>query len=658
MAFSQLNLTLENIVLPIIKSSFNGINLENLVHEKLLLAIRSYSCILSDYQNEERPPFPTDDVIQSSLDPMEFCNTETQDIFEKSASNAAVHTEVSAIFTKLLFLLDSQCSSKVLENSTSGAVGAGTPNTPISPTSTLTPTLPLKQLSFYFHNEDNTYKLLEVFGTIISSVTWFAKSTSSPSGGSGSGTVKGPSAYNKIVELLVKNCVHEDENISSFCIDNLKILVTKNNPNVIMTSFVRIAFFLNEKANGALNHEYLSSNEYIKLLEIYVELLQSWLDSLTETSKASVETPNEMYNVNHEFVQKEIHESKTFEELDLKSMANMIDEVEGNGLFFLFSHDFRVRFLGSQILRIVAQFDEVIYYLTTDSDGGSTFTSSQSRMPNELMLTSTNGTTGANGSSASGGSGNDSEFRKSHNRMPSKFVADVGTRIIQVLESLDFFAFVGSKKAVLSEAESKRLARLQHKQRKDTVIRLAESNHGVDAALWFKIFEEVLEKLVAQCPMAIAVARSHSCIRLVQLYNQVVALSSSGTSSGGTGNSLIWDYMLFLKVSCASLTSTSQQRVHIPTIQSNTLSPSTVYSPLSKTHGRKKSQQLFTVQHQKITSAMSIFKMVVPLLTTANGKLKDALVEGLSCLNINIFESFLESVEPMMDKWKFEILQD
>ncbi|GMF60374.1 unnamed protein product [[Candida] boidinii] len=108
--------------------------------------------------------------------------------------------------------------------------------------------------------------------------------------------------------------------------------------------------------------------------------------------------------------------------------------------------------------------------------------------------------------------------------------------------------------------------------------------------------------------------------------------------------------MLYLKVACSSLTSTSEQKLHSPTLSGTNSS-----SSLTKTHGRKKSQQMFTVQHQKITSAKSIFKMTVPLLTTQNLKLKQGIVEGLSCLNINIFNSFLVSIENILDTWNNDI---
>lgn len=594
MAYSQLNFSLENIFIPYMKSAFNGTNLENLCHEKMQLCIRAYCCILWDNQRRICPPFPTDDAIQNSLDPIESSNLKAGDVFEPNSSNAQFHEEVSSIFRNLLFLLEAQSGCRTLDRSSVHTQ----PATPMSTSSGNSFHQRISSFT-YFHAEDTTLKTNELLATAISSVSW-------------SVTTANPSQYRKIIEILVKNCVHDHENVSQYSIDALKILICMKNPNVIVTTFAKTAFSLDEKASGTLEHTYLSSNEYIRLLDVYFEVLHSWYDALTESDGDTIEEKAEsLYNVNHGFVQKEIVDSKKYEDMELKEIITIIDDVEGNALFFLFAHDSRVRFLGCQILKLVSQFDEAIYYLSSNETD---------------------------------------EIKKTHTRLPSKFAAEVGTRIIDVLGSLDIVEFMKAKKHLLSEAELKRYNKVMHHNKKDAIIRLVESNQGVDAALWFKIFEDVMEALVKSCPIQIAITRSHSCIRLVQLYDQVVAIGNEATIAVNT--SLIWDYMLFLKIACASLTSTADQRLHIPNINNvPTQQSNSIYGPLVKSHTRQKSQQLLTVQHQKITSAKSIFKLTVPLLSTRNTKLRDALVEGLSCLNVNIFNSFMQVIEPSMSEW-------
>lgn len=596
MAYSQLNFTLENIFIPFLKPSFNNATYEIVNHEKLILCIRAYCCILSDYYNHEKPPYPTDFVIQNSLDPLEFSNTIVDKVFHNDLSNYQVHEEISSIFIKVLFLLESHCGCKILDFQSKNT---SAPQTPLSATSGSSLHQRIASLTNFHSGDDASYKNTELFTTAITCISWCANTSNS-------------AEYRKIIELLVKNSIYENETTAQFCIDALKILVCKKNPSVVLTTFASVAFCLDEKASNSFDAAYLLSENYVKLLEVYLEVLQSWLDSLTEIEEHDTEEQaNTMYNVNHGFIQEEIKETKKFETLELKNMATLIDDVEGNALFFLFSHDFRIRFLGCQMLRIVTQFDEAIYYLSIEDDV---------------------------------------QVAKGHCRLPSKFAAESGTRVIEVLGSLSFVDVAKNKVTQFSEAELKRYTKLAASDKKNTIVKLAESSHGVDAALWFKIFEDILRTLVRNCPIQIAIARSHSCIRLVQFYDQIVRINSNGGT--GVDNAVIWDYMLYLKIVCSSLTTTNEQRLHIPDLKATSPSASSIYAPLVKGHSRKKSQQLFTVQHQKITSARSIFKMTVPLLTTTNGRLRDALVEGLSCINVNIFKSFIDCIAPSIERWE------
>ncbi|CDK29043.1 unnamed protein product [Kuraishia capsulata CBS 1993] len=591
-AFSNITVTLETILLPLLKTGFNGTSLDGLSQEKIMLCSQTYIAILGDYKAAERPPFPNDDVLHlDDTDDLEVFKDETNGPFDESSSNAAIHEEISGLFTILLQLLDDQVGCKVLQFHRPNASATS------SPMSSSTSSLGSK-LGLYLHVDDSSDKNKVLFSHVMMCIPWCLNSN--------------VSTYRKMVELLMKNAVHQDREINNVAEATLRQLVLKKNSKVLIASFPRLAFKLDEKSGSVLYYNYLTSNEYLRLLEIYVDLLKNWLQSFTDSSKQEEES-HELYERNHPSIAKEEPVNfKVVDEIEMKNIITIIDEVEGNGLFFFFSHDFHVRHLGSQILRLVVQFDEVIYDMTTNSNAADSVHSG----------------------------------KRSHARMPSKFVAELGTRLIQVLETTDFFELISGIKAELSVPERTRLNKLQQKQRKDILIRLAESGYGVDSALWFRVFPKVLTILVKHCPIQIAITRSYSCIRLVQLYDQIFDYSRSYQ-----GNvSMIREYKIFLMIACSSLTSTSEQRLHIPHMPTSSIS--SLSSPLSKSHARKKSQQMFTVQHQKITSAKSIFKMVIPLLTTKQADVKDAIVTGLSCINVNIFTSFLSSIEPSMETWK------
>ena len=62
-----------------------------------------------------------------------------------------------------------------------------------------------------------------------------------------------------------------------------------------------------------------------------------------------------------------------------------------------------------------------------------------------------------------------------------------------------------------------------------------------------------------------------------------------------------------------------------------------------------------TIQHSTITSAKSVFKLTLNLLSGSNQVVKDAIISGLSCMNINIFKTFIEVVEPIFEAWEKEL---
>lgn len=666
MAFSQLNFTLENIFLPLLKSSFDGTSLETMRPDRVQLCVRAYACIMWDHQHSTRPSFPTDEVVQSCMDPLDFCNAATGaagQVFKPTSSNAAVHLEVSGIFQNLLTVLHNEVGCTILEtapsrrssfedsptspaipspmqkispSSNSDAIfsSAGTPTEASSQSSGSGLKQRLRSLSI-FHPQKKA-PLTEIFAVAISVVTWCAD-------------VGDASCYRHLVELLVKNVVHSDVSIAAYCVDALKLLVVKRHPGVVTGSFSSVAFLLDERTASYVNHGYLSSDNYVRLVEVYLEVLQSWQESLLASPEeddedVDAEPAAAMYDVNRGFVQQAPHFTREFDSLELKNIANTVDEVEGNGLFFFFSHDSRLRYLGAEILRTVTQFDDSIYVLTeTIAPGSNPGPRPQGPQPDQLQLSEDPAKSTA----------------LKHNRTSSKFAADFGTRAIQVIGKMDFFSLISAKRPLLSEAERKRCARLQRLGRKAIVLRIAESPHGVDAALWFKIFDALLEQLVQKCVIQIAIVRSLSCIRLVQLYDSIVRLASGRPV--GNANALVWEYMLYLKVACSSLTSTGDQRLHVPSSamtqqprtaklralqavkRSNSLLVGRAFSAAAA--GAGKPSQLLTVQHQKITSARSVFRITIPLLTTSNVKLREALVEGLSCLNVNIFRSFVQEVD-------------
>ena len=87
----------------------------------------------------------------------------------------------------------------------------------------------------------------------------------------------------------------------------------------------------------------------------------------------------------------------------------------------------KTRYYGIKVLKLVEQFDQAVYNVTdsaTDTSSGT----------------------------------------KQHSRSSSKFAADVGTRLIHILEDLDFVELIQPYRKELSVPERTRLTKLKNKR--------------------------------------------------------------------------------------------------------------------------------------------------------------------------------------------------
>lgn len=634
--FNHLNYVLDNVLIKILKLSFNGVSLENSSPERLILIIKSYLSILEDFELARKPEFPSDDVLTqgTEVDNDSFKkknkpkgksevskNTMILNEFlnlAKSSTNAFSHEEICRNFATLLKLLDNQYGSDVwlLEGSSSP--------------SSVAPSKSQSAFSGFHFGIDfsypNTKNLqIDLFSTLIDAIPW----TMVPLQGEKTST-SGISVKN-IIEILTRNSVHENLKVANSSFKALKRLASRKNPSSLITIFARIAFQFNDKPGPKYNSNYLNSNEFNRLLKIYVELLNCWLKQFTDITETKLSVKNvnplaqddelmnkdvlnDLYQINHknDDLANDFVKLKPSDELEWKTIITVIEEVEGNGLFFLCSQDSKTRHHGISILKLVEQFDQAIYNIT---DSGAEKLSPIS-----------------------------SDKSKSHSRSSSKFAADIGTRLIHVLEDVDFLDLIKPFKKGLSLPERSRVSKLKNK--KNILVKLAESEYGIDCTIWFRLYPKLLDIFFEKCPMPVAMCRSIVCVRLVQMHELVLDFSDSyknytssifsRVSAGVPPEVLVNQWKLYLIFACCSLTSTNEQKISFPT---------------QPTHGRKRSMQMF-IQHQKITSAKSVFRMVLPLLKSQQPMIRDAIISGLSCSNINIFKTFLENVPQSLNEWE------
>ncbi|CDO95547.1 unnamed protein product [Kluyveromyces dobzhanskii CBS 2104] len=557
----------ENVLLTLIKSSFNGINLENIVHEKLILAINTYRGLL---MTKERPTFPDGECRFYEVDLNKISVHQTD-------RNWANHEELVKYLYKLFMLLDSNIGSEVWSPENEHR---RQPSTPFSN---------ITNFGFGINNENNANYArslnMALFATLIEVLPCcLSVSQSIP--------------FKSTIEILSRNAVHADQLIATSAQNALKVLAAKRNPYTLITWFAKYSFDFDEKTQSRYSLYYLSSAEYRTLLELYVELLECWLDDFTEndvkqsdseTALNGVKLPQNGLDVNY-------HES---EKLEWKNTQTVVEDVEGNGLFFLCSADASIRRLAIRILQLTSKFDKAMMQKAATYDKG-------------------------------------------HSRSSSRFVAQSGSRLIDMLASYDIPKLLEPDKQLLSVAEKSRLVKLTSKSKSNFLIRLCESEYGVDAALWQRVFPKLLTCIFEQSPVTMALCRSIVCIRLVQLYELILSIisNSTGKFKDILPEAVANQWRLYLIVACSSLTSTNNQRLHIPAANGQ--------------HGRKKSQQIFTVQHQKIKSATSVFKMVLPLLNSDKSYIKAAVIKGLSAMNINIYRAYIESIDQFLTSWNID----
>ncbi|CDH16934.1 probable Cell morphogenesis protein PAG1 [Zygosaccharomyces bailii ISA1307] len=561
--YAHPNFLMENAILPLIRNSFNGFSLDGINYERMILVINTYRGLL---MTNNKPEFPENDsrYYELSLNDISIKQNEAL------TSN---HEEVCTHFYKLFLLLDSNIGSEVWspENQHNRQ-----------------PTTAFEKFSIFSNdngNNNNRNLNIALFATLIETIPSCL-------------TISGQIPFKSTIEIISRNAVHADLLIATSCQNALKVLASKKNPYTLITWFAKYSFDFDEKTQSSYNMSYLSSTEYRRLLILYVELLECWLDEFHSSNMEEKKRETGLDGIELMPVDN-LEEMNEVETLGWKNTITVIEEVEGNGLFFLCSQDPGIRRLGIQILGIISKFDEAMVEKTL-------------------------------------------KISRGHSRSSSYFAADRGTRLVDLLNDLDFYSLLDNKKNLLSVVEKSRISKLTAKYKKGVLIKLGESEYGVDAALWQRVFPKLLSIVCVSCPITMALCRSIVCIRLVQVHGIILRIASTmeDKSRELLPEVIVNQWKLFLIVACTSLTSTNDQKLHIP------------ISGLQ--HGRKKSQQIFTVQHQKIKSATSVFKMVLPLLNAENALIRDAIISGLSSMNVNIYKAYIESIEGFLSTWSLQ----
>ncbi|KAF7561721.1 hypothetical protein G7046_g2427 [Stylonectria norvegica] len=278
-------------------------------------------------------------------------------------------------------------------------------------------------------------------------------------------------------------------------------------------------------------------------------------------------------------------------QLDLSSIWAEVDQAEAHGLFFLCSQSRRVRYFAVTVLRLIVEFDTAL------------------------------------GKAAS---------------------EDKALRLIDILEH-DSSQVMDFNDEQLSVAERSRLQRgLQNANNQGALVELCASDVSYDTTLWFKIFPNLIRIAFEKCPFTVTICRDLICNRILQMYKPIIHLSEPtrglyfGGDSGSarmTGRSatthpevMIEQWKLYLIFACTTLADPGGSQ------------PSALKDPQ---HARKTSKSSST---DKIVTARTLFKYLIPLLSVSSGSVRDAVVVAMGSINVRIYQTLLEELQGQVSR--------
>lgn len=425
--------------------------------------------------------------------------------------------------------------------------------------------------------------------------------------------------FYKVVTLLCSGTAHIDQNVAIASANALKSIARQYNSQQVIIGFARFIFAFDERYSTTSDGGMLGSGHIESTLKLYIELLRIWLETIKQKVKGTRDAAASAADSSSMLDDRGL--GNRSEELEYSNVQAHVDEIESNGLFFLCSQSRVVRRFAIMVLRIITEFD-VVLSEPTDIGGKS---AAHSRKPSHISMTL------------------------------------AYPRVIHILES-DSLNVMNLNDENLPVAERSRLQReLKDSKSKDALVQMAISDNQYDSSLWFRVFPSLIRVCVERCPTTVALCRDLVCGRLVQMHQSICAIAQTSRAPNAGFDMLpkqiiralpqtspevmIEQWKLYLIVACSTLTSTDGEKTAPrprPQTPQHARKPSKNQTPLAPYH------------LDRITSARSVFQMVIPLLSLDNQTIREAVVAGLGNININLYKTLIESLQPTVQRWSPE----
>ncbi|KAK9457532.1 cell morphogenesis N-terminal-domain-containing protein [Dipodascopsis uninucleata] len=590
---------LRNIVFPLLGSdSFSSQSLTDMTDtqspERMQISTRAFLWILHDAVKNIAPPFYVKETSsqitsQENSDTLDILNTPTNPTLKD------YYQKFSQVLSKIVLTCDSKFGNQLQEER-----------------ALYTPKSANSSFSFSGSNGystgsagDTLHANYELLLTLFDAIPHCVPSLVSPS---------------KIVEMLCKGTIHFDERVSISAANSLKALAKsgKYPAQTIVTGFARFAFNFDEKFSILGDSDDSIPDVSVTVennLRLYVELLNIWINLIREkTAEHREQNANIGQGDNLQSqasnATSDVSSSNRGEEMETTSVWSVIEEVESNGLFFLCSQSRIIRRYAILVLRLIREFDSAL---------------------NEQVEV----------------------LKMSPKRSP---VLEDMARIIDVLESSDGCGVLDIESQPshifdsVSAAERSRLVKLQQDSknhvRRGILLKLAESDSGIDSAIWLRIFPNLLTVCLSKFPMPVALCRNSVCARLLHMQKNIIEITESYQKSSlhmiesfrkhsmrTKPEVFIEQWKLYLIVACSTITATDDQEHSSKTATIQT---------------RRKGAAQLAVVNKRITSAKSLFRIIIPLLQVDCIPVREAVMAGLGCINVNLYRTLVESLQPMI----------
>lgn len=575
------------IIFPLMNSELfttpdSQLKIESLDPEKTVIAIRAFLAIMSDLEKNEPPPFPIAFECDALLDPTSRApithrRTRSQG-FAVSAgrterlSRPVMTNNLNDVtkdyynrFCKILGQLTIICDNTfggqaVLDEK----FASHTPKTPMAE-------------AFNFNRRDELMNPTDVrqhYYDLLHVAVEALPRCLSPH-----------LPINSLVNLLCTGTAHVQAHIATSSAQALKSIARQSHAQQVTIGFARFIFNFDDRYATVSDGGLLGPGHIENTLELYVELLQIWIDEIQQRTRKAAAEPTE-------------DDDQTIRPLplDLSGVLAHVDEVESHGLFFLCSPSRAVRAIAVNVLRLITKFDTALGKPSTRIISILDGSSQQVIDVNDERLSLAERSRLQKGLRKSNANSTLVELCSSDIAHDSNLWFKVFPNLVRLSSEICLHAVALTREIVCM--------RLSHSHQ--TIASIAEGN----------------------VPKPTQFESSFMTSRL----NQAPRVNNSSPDI------IIEQWKLHLIFACTTLTNAGST-TYLAAPQSSQVSLHTRKSSKSSTSSGSQ---------EKIYTASELFQKVQKMLSVPNAAVRDAAVVGLGATNATLFNTLLQSLQDLV----------